>query len=252
MENSLAHAYRKLQHWNQWLSQEFLGNHLLKSEAATLTKITSRHLGKQALIIGVPQQLSLLNSSKIPCHTVVTPIFFKADTHNYIEGDFYELPILTGSIDLVVLPHTLELVDNPRKVLSEACRIVKPEGLIAVFGFNPYSLWGLCKLFRSKKTIPWNANFLPSYKIRNWLELADFQMEQQKTILFRPPVNNPKVFRSLHFMEIMGKTFFPFCSSVYVSLARAKVIPLTPIKLKWKQQLSKISISTTISGHIAR
>lgn len=252
----MAHGYRRLQQWNQWLAQEFLGKNLLNTETTVLASLLERHLGKQALVIGTPQQLDLLQYIKIPCHSLVTPLYsshiIKKHVPGFIEGDLHELPIFTGSIDLVVLPHTLEFIDNPRKLLAEACRVVRPEGLIAIFGFNPYSSWGLRKVLYKSRNTPWNANPLRAYKIKSWLKLADFQMESQKTILFTPPVNRPTLHHKLHFMETMGSKFFPFFGGVYVLLARAKVIPLTPIKLKWKQQLSNITISSTISGHIAR
>src|SRR5690606_5823540 len=110
-----------------------------------------RHFGKHAVLIGVPHQYELLKSTAIPCHSLITPIISHAHEHGLIEGDLHELPILTGSIDLVLLPHTLEFVDNPRQLLSEACRIIKPEGLIVVSGFNPYSTWGLRKLMTKHK-----------------------------------------------------------------------------------------------------
>ena len=55
-----------------------------------------------------------------------------------------------GSIDLVILPHILECIDNPRQLLAEACRIIKPEGHIIICGFNPHSLWGLKKIMGKK------------------------------------------------------------------------------------------------------
>ncbi len=249
----MAHGYRRLQQWNQWLSQEYLGKNLLKAETNVLTALTDRHFGKQALVIGVPQQISLLNQIKIPCHSVVSPIFAK--THavtGLIEGDFHELPIHTGSVDLVVLPHTLEFIDNPHKLLTEACRVVKPEGMIAIYGFNPLSMWGMRRLMLRSRHSPWNANALRPAKVKSWLRLADFQMEKQKSVLFTPPFKRQSIHKKLHFLEPLGKKLFPAFGGVYVLLARAKVIPLTPIKLKWKQKLTNISISTTISGHIAR
>lgn len=61
-----------------------------------------------------------------------------------------------------------------------------------------------------------------------------------------------KTFNKLHFLERIGSLICPVLGGAYVLVARAKVIPLTPIKLKWKQQLGDIRISSTISGHIAR
>ncbi len=249
----MAHGYRILQHWNQWLSQQFLGHTLLDAEEKQLLGLLDKHYGKHALLIGVSHQLRLLNASKIPCHSLISPLMSKGKIPGFIEGDYHELPILTGSIDLVMLPHTLEFIDNPRQLLAEACRIIKPEGLIVVTGFNPYSMWGLTKLLaRDKKAIPWSANFIHFNKIKSWLQLADFEMEKHQSTLFRPPIQSQGLYQKLHFLEYIGNKCLPIFGGVYVLIARAKVIPLTPIRLKWKQQLSGIRISTTISGHTAR
>jgi SAM-dependent methyltransferase len=246
----LAHGYHTLSNWNYWLSQQFLGKSLLDTEKQVLTTLLDKHFGKHALLIGVSHQQQLLEASSIPRQSILSPLISRERKSNYyIESNLHELPILTGSIDLVMLPHTLEFVDNPRQLLSEACRIIKPEGLIVICGFNPYSLWGLRRLTSKQKTMPWRANFIHSFKVKNWLRLADFALEKHKTVLFKPPISRPSIYNKLHFLEQLGGKCFPALGGVYILLARAKVIPLTPIKLKWKQQLSGIRISTTLSGH---
>lgn len=248
----MAHSYRTLQHWNQWLTQQFLGNHLLDAEKKTFSQLLKQHFGKHALLLGVPQQYDLLTTTAIPCHWFVSPLISQANPSRYIESDFHELPITTGSIDLVVLPHTLEFIDNPRQLLLEACRIIKPEGLIVICGFNPYSMWGIKKIFPSHKKTPWLGNFHHLAKIKNWLKLADFAMEKQTSILFRPPMSQQNLYNKLLFMENLGSKCLPMLGGVYILLARAKVIPLTPIRLKWKQQLNNIRIPSTMTGNIAR
>jgi SAM-dependent methyltransferase len=251
MGKALAHGYRNLQHWNQWLAQAFLGQRLLAAEQALISPLLSNHFGKHALLIGVPHQQTLLNASVIPCHSSVSPILHHGNQTCHIESDFHDLPIQSGSIDLVILPHTLEFIEHPRQLLAEACRVIKPEGLMVITGFNPYSLWGMKKVFMRHQGAPWSGNFIPIKKIKKWLKLADFKLEQQQPMLFRPPINHPGVFDKLQFMETIGSKCLPMAGSAYILLARAKVIPLTPIKLKWKQQLSGIRISP-MSGYIAR
>jgi SAM-dependent methyltransferase len=235
------------------LSQQFLGKNLLDTEVQHFSRLLKRHFGKHALLLGVPHQYELLNATKIPCHSLVTPLVCKDKQTGYIEGDFREVPILTGSMDLVMLPHTLEFMDNPRQLLAEACRIIKPEGLIVISGFNPYSAWGLRRsLNGNKKSMPWGANFIPPQKVKHWLRLSDFAMEKHEAILFTPPVNHPGLHKKLHFLEKFGNRFFKGVGGAYILVARAKVIPLTPIRLKWKQHLSNIGMPGTISGNIAR
>lgn len=248
----MAHGYRSLQQWNQWLSQNFLGNILLEAEQKCYSSVLERHFGRHALIIGVPNQSDLLKETSLACHTLLTPLVSREKISSYIESDLRELPIMTGSIDLVLLPHTLEFLDNPRQLLNEACRVIKPEGLIVVSGFNPYSTWGVKKLLTKQKTWQWSGNFIPSYKVKNWLSLADFEMEKQTTTLFAPPIQHQKMYEKLSVMEQVGNKCFPQLGGVYILAARAKVIPLTPIRWKWKQKLSSMRINASIPGHIAR
>lgn len=249
----MAHGYRTLQHWNQWLTLQSLGSTLLAAEQQSLTTLTEKHFGKHALLIGVPNQAQLLQSLSISLHTLLSPIMGQPNQCDCIEADLSELPIMTGSIDLVVLPHTLEFVDNPRQLLHEACRIIKPEGLIVVMGFNPYSFWGLRHLLMRKHSgLPSEVNLLHSRDIKNWLRLSDFEIESHQTSLHRPPINHSGIFDSLLFLEKMGQAIFPLFGGIYILVARAKVIPLTPIKMKWKQRLTDIRISTTIPGQMAR
>lgn len=242
------HSYRTLQHFDHWLSQHFLGNQLINAEISVFKNLLNRHFGKHVLLLGVPHQRLLLQAVKIPCHTLISPFYQKDGQVSYIEADFNELPLLTGSIDLVLLPHTLEFVDNPRQVLSEACRVIKPEGLIVIAGFNPYSTWGLRKWFSKKQIPPWSASFIPASHIKRWLQLAEFALEEEKMFLYAPPLSKPAFYQKLQFLEKLGNKIFPAAGGVYTVVARAKIIPLTPIKLKWKQPLNPIRITPTIPG----
>lgn len=245
------HGYRSLQHWNLWLNQDFLGAAIMQAEKKMLARLLDKHYGKHALLIGVPHQFHLLEATKIPCHTLLSSFLAHERQPGFVEADLHELPILTGTIDLVVLPHTLEYVDNPRHLIHEACRIVKPEGLIVTLGFNPYSLWGLSRLLKRSHEAPWNTPYTHAYHIKNWLRLADFEIEDHDYLFFRPPISSQGIFNKLEFMESIGNLLHVL-GGIYCISARAKVIPMTPIRMRWKQKLDNIRISTTISGNIAR
>jgi SAM-dependent methyltransferase len=53
------------------------------------------------------------------------------------------LPFADQSLDLVVLPHTLERAADPHRSLAEVERVLRPEGRVVIVGLNPVSLWGL-------------------------------------------------------------------------------------------------------------
>lgn len=245
----MAHSYRILQQWNHWLTHDHIGSALLHAEHDSLLKMLKGHFGKHAMMIGVPHQYALLEASELPCHTLMTPVIHHDKAKLTIESDLHQLPIMTGSIDLAILPHTLELIDHPRQLLTEACRIIKPEGLIIICGFNPLSLWGIQKFFNKISPEILRNQFISPAKIKNWLKLSDFELEKHQSTFIRPPLKNKNIFEKLKFMEKSARYLQKF-GGVYILAARAKVVPLTPIKMQWKQQLGAIRIRPGLTGQI--
>ncbi len=180
-------SHRSIVHWNQWLGQG-LGQLVLRKEQEILSAWLSGIYGKHAVLIGVPEQRELLKFLEPPCHLLLTPLHYHQPDLKVIESNLYELPLASGSVDLVVISHTLELVDNPRQLLTEACRVVKPEGHLMICGFNPYSLWGFKKML-SRKNMAFPAmHFLKNSLIKKWLDLSDFQLVKEATTLYSPPL----------------------------------------------------------------
>lgn len=241
----MAKNYRAFQQWDHWLTQ-FLGVNVLETEREFLSLVLAQRYGKHILLLGVPHQHILLQKTVISHQVVLSPLINKHKNTDYIEGGFYELPIASGSIDVVIVPHSLEYIDNPRQLLTEACRIVKPEGYMMVLGFNPFSFWGLKKSWMKSRHIPWSGNFHSMGTVKTWLKLADFELVEQHIFLFRPPVQNQRVYKKLKFLEWMGRRLYAPFGGIYLLIAKAKVIPLTPIKLHWKQKLSTLQV--TIPG----
>lgn len=246
----MERRYHNLTQWNQWLANTSGGHCLLKEESRVLSKmIPDSVFNKHATLIGVPAQQSMLQTS-LGLHQFMISALFASGKRSYIQADYQELPIISGQIDLVILPHTLEWVERPRQLLAEACRIVKPEGLILVFGFNPHSLFKLTQWYEKKRGIPWSADFLPVHELKRWMELAGFQIEAVSSFLYRPLIKYAYFFDRFPVFEWVGEHIFPYYGGVYAVLARAKEIPLTPIRMQWKQHLGdSIRISSAISRH---
>jgi SAM-dependent methyltransferase len=233
----LAKTYRTIQQWDHWFFETW-GKSILEAEQEVLQKLLSEFYGKHALLVGLPHQASLLHATNMYHHTVLSPIMKSAIQ---IESAFNELPIHSGSIDLVLLPHSLEYIDNQRQLLAEACRIIKPEGHIVIVGFNPFSLWGLKKSLKKSRAVPpTTGNFLNVSTLQQWLALADFELVQKTSILFAPPLYSSKRYKKGKVWEWIGSRFFSNCGGVYILIAKAKMIPLTPIRLKWQQQLGQV------------
>src|SRR6202034_194813 len=90
------------------------------------------------------------------------------------------LPFASDSIDAILLPHTLELVEDPYAVLREAERVLCAEGCLLICGFNPWSGWGMRRLFahyfRRPPFPPQTQRLLAERRLRDWVALLDFEV----------------------------------------------------------------------------
>ena len=89
--------------------------------------------------------------------------------------------ILSDSIDAILLPHTLELVEDPYAVLREAERVLCAEGCLMICGFNPFSGWGLRRAFahhlRRSVFPPQAERLLSERRLRDWVALLGFDVD---------------------------------------------------------------------------
>jgi ubiquinone/menaquinone biosynthesis C-methylase UbiE/DNA-binding transcriptional ArsR family regulator len=59
------------------------------------------------------------------------------------QGDMYQLPIASESIDAAVFHQVLHYAEDPRRALHEAARVLKPGGRLAVVDFAPHDVEAL-------------------------------------------------------------------------------------------------------------
>lgn len=151
------------------------------------------------------------------------------------------LPVAADSIDLVILPHTLDFAKNPHQILREVERVLIPEGSVIILGFSPWSFWGLWRLFHWRsKTVPWCGQFISPQRMRDWLCLLGLDIHRCEGFMFRPPLGHERVLHRLQVMERMGGRFWPLFSGAYVIQAVKRVSKLTPIKPHWKLRPKRI------------
>ncbi|NEX17499.1 MAG: SAM-dependent methyltransferase [Halochromatium sp.] len=146
-----------------------------------------------------------------------------------------ELPLAPASIDVLLLPHTLDFAAQPQRVLREAERVLIPEGRILIIGFNPLSTWGLMRGARRHRRAPWCGNQLTSSRLIDWLDLLGFQLEVRQWLLFRPPLRSAYS-RRLDWIETAGARWWPLFGGVYVLRAVKRVSLSTPQRPLWRRR----------------
>jgi len=209
----------------QWW-QKPLGHSVLEQEKVTIQSLSTHFQGHYQLQIGIKQPL--LPSLSRP--TIQKVMAKSADVH----GDSTSLPIKCHSIDTLLLGHVLEFSSDPHQVLREAERVLVSDGTIIICSFNPWSLWGLRRLFSWQDIPPWQGSFFSQTRIKDWLALLNFEVVSTKHILFRPPIQSVKWFQRIKIIERWGKRLWPLFSGVSILIATKRTIPLTPVTMPWQ------------------
>ena len=213
------------------------GAGILAEERKAFGRLSEQLFGFQLLQLGVLDRLApMVTDTRIKNQTLVDNS--KSENwNNYLVADNDNLPILTDSVDAVLLPHTLDFCLDPQKVLLEAERVLIPEGRLIISGFNPFSLWGIVKTIKRKSsTVPMNGHFVSYIRLHDWLSLLGFDVEQTEVLMFRPPLESQKVMQKLEFMERVGSRVWPRFGGVYLVRAVKRVSTLTPVDTLWKRR----------------
>ena len=225
----------------QWL-QTPAGRYVLEWEQRHLDGAVADLFGFHALQLGVPE-LEALRANRMPHRWVATDAALPPGPGDEtalprcavaLHCDFDALPFDSQSLDLVVLPHGLELARDPHLALREVERVLVPEGRVVVVGFNPTSLWGLRqRLGRLRRRVARGGDaslFLPSAgefmgyrRLRDWLRLLSFEVEAGRFGCYRPPLLSQKWLARLEWMERSGDRWWPVLGAVYFVVAVKRV-----------------------------
>ena len=227
------------------------GRHLLAWEQDRLDQAVTDAFGFHALQLGLPE-VDGLRANRMPHRWVASDSLRLPDplplpppldslittqpAHEPVSlhCDFDALPFPNASIDLVVLPHALELARDPHQTLREVERVLVPEGRVVIAGFNPASLWGLrqraghlrCALgvgSDRRLYLPRAGEFIGYWRLRDWLRLLGFEVEAGRFGCWRPPLGSDKWLHRFAWMDRIGDRWWPVLGAVYFLVAVKRV-----------------------------
>jgi len=156
-----------------------LGDRVLREEAGLATLALDDVFGFELLQVGAwgPAR-HLLDGARTQHTTLLAPELSSGVT---LCAPLDSLPFRSDSIDAILLPHTLELVEDPYAVLREAERVLCAEGCLMICGFNPFSGWGLrrsfAKYFKRPVFPPQAERLLSERRLRDWVALLGFDVD---------------------------------------------------------------------------
>lgn len=226
-----------------WMSRG-PGMHLADVECARLTEILPDLFGYHLVQVGRLGDVDLLSQSRILNRSIIDIDCVMAQApYPFAHGTASALPVESDSVDVVVLPHVLEFDSEPHAALREAFRVLVPEGHLLIFGFNPRSLMGLWRPFRSRRgTAPWNGQFFGINRIKDWLALLGFDVLQVSPCFIRSPFQDERWLRTLDTIARLGNLTAPVLSSAYLMVAKKRLMKMTPIKTRWRPKRRLVGV----------
>ena len=160
--------------------------------------------------------------------------------------DFSALPFPAASLDLVLMPHSLEVSMDAHATLREVERVLVPQGRVLICGFNPVGLWALrqarSRLWESLTGGRWpGPGYLPVageyigyWRLRDWLRLLDFEVEIVRFGCYVPAVSSPAWLKRFSWMERLGPRWWPIFGSSYLVVGVKRVRGVRMLGAMWK------------------
>lgn len=242
-----------LHHWFQTPP----GRYLLDWERAQLDDVVADIFGYHGLQLGLPV-IDALRTNRMPYRWRASSLPLDAVEPPELQGlpdlghgptplafitDFRALPFQEASLDLVVLPHALELSGDPHATLREVHRVLVPEGKLVVCGLNPASLWGL-RQWRARQWrrfglgthyLPESGELISERRLRDWLRLLAFEVEASGHGCWRPAVRSAHWLERTAWMDRLGGRWWPIFGAAYMLVA-SKRVPGMRLYAPWKSQ----------------
>lgn len=225
-----------------------LGMYLLECELKYVDDAIADVFGYNALQLGL-QEHDFLRASRIPFKCRIAPAGAVG-----LRAEFSDLPIASNSIDLLLLPHALEFSEHPHQILREVQRVLMPEGHAVIACFNPWSLWGLRRLFsrsRNRETYPWGGRFVNLPRLKDWLALLELELDASHMGCYLPPCTQTKWIQRLRFMEAAGGRWWPIAGGVYFLHVVKRVRGMRVIMPMWREQVARRRILAAVPKKVA-
>jgi SAM-dependent methyltransferase len=226
-----------------------LGSRVLREEAALARVALDDVFGFELLQVGNwgPAR-HLLGGARTQHTTLLAPTRGPGVT---LCAPLASMPFASDSIDAILLPHTLELVEDPYAVLREAERVLVAEGCLLICGFNPFSGWGARRLFahyfRRRAFPPQTRRMLSENRLRDWMALLDFEVSSVYGYLGPLPMTRrPRNLADGTVRQAEYRARRALTAGAYLLKARKRVQTLTLVRPKRRaRQLVLVPASAT-------
>lgn len=249
--------------------QSAAGQYLLDWEQRHVDQVVADLFGFHALQLGLPE-LDALRANRMPHRWVgsesvppiasapadaAAPVRRAVDLH----CNFDALPFDANSLDLLVLPHALELARDPHLALREVERVLVPEGRVVIIGFNPRSPWAARQRLshwrrrlgfgKRELFLPNAGDFIGYRRLRDWLRLLSFEVEAGRFGCYLPPVGSSQWLARFGWMDPVGERWWPVFGALYYVVAVKRVRGMRLIGMARERRLLPAAAPAATAVH---
>lgn len=238
----------------QWLATP-PGCYLLAWEQAQLDRVVADMFGFHALQLGL-LEIDGLRNNRMP-HRWIASDDARDRPRVAVVTHADALPFPERSLDLVVLPHTLELAADAHQALAEVERVLMPDGRVVILGFNAASLWGLRqRLGRLRQRfggkaplfLPRPGEFIGYWRLRDWLRLLSFEVEGGRFGAYRPAIVNERWLERFAWMDRVGDRWWPVLGAVYMVVAVKRVRGMRLVGLARRERVKAAGAPAVVAN----
>jgi SAM-dependent methyltransferase len=224
-----------------------LGRALVAGESALLAEAYEDVFGWDLLQLGAwGPTAALLAGSRTRRQTILAgpasaepnaePPISEPQAQPTVVARLAQLPIGNGSVDAVLLPHTLEFEADPYAIVREADRVLVADGQLLVLGFRPLSLWGLRAAATRSGFPPGLRRLIPLHRLRDWLVLLGYEIVECRPYLYHSPWGTPAAGDEGR-AQVLRRAFLnPLPAGGYLVKARKRLYTLTPVRPRSREK----------------
>jgi SAM-dependent methyltransferase len=209
----------------------------LATEKVIVSQWLEKLFGYYLVQVGDPALAGLTKNSQLQHTFLINPenkLYSAPPTLGFCQGVGEALPLASDSVDVLLLSHTLEVVEEPQILLQEAFRVLIPEGYLIITGFMPGLWWGsLHERYLKKQHIAGRRMGLMA--LRDGLDAHQLSFLTGELFSFTPLLLH-SMLGQIHWLERWGETCLPFLGNAYAVLAIKHCAGLTPVRPKWIQK----------------
>ena len=216
--------------------QGVLGRAVIAAETRLLAGAMDDVFGLELLQVGVwGTGRELVSGSRTRHQSVIcSGAAFNGDAD--LAANPAMLPVATGSVDAMLLPHTLEIAPDPQAVLREADRVLLGQGHLVVLGFRPLSLWGLRSAASHSGFPPGFTRLIAERRLLDWLILLGYEITLARHYLYFVPTESGARAGLQGRGALRRGLFNPLPAGAYLLKARKRTYTLTPIRLRRRER----------------